>query len=502
MIDAFRRLTIRQRLIVWHVGLLTVVLSTFSGVLFAFVQKSLYDNADAALRAAAVNLARLHVQSSPGMWEIDGQGSLMERMLGFRYRNKYAQVVDISGQRPPEWLDEQRDDFPLTQLALRNAAEGKMTFETFRNLGPYPVRVITMPVIVEGRLTDNIVQVGASLEGVEGALNRLGWTILLLLPGVLVAASVGGWLLANEALKPVDRVTRTARFITARNLKERLAKMETDDEIGRLVQTFNEMLERLDKSFEQVQSFTADASHELKTPLTILKGEIELALRRERPAREYQEILVSALEEIERLTRITSDLLLLAKSDAGAVQLDISQVNLSKLIEEAALHYQALLDEKHVVLEVLPGRHDVVIEGDPFRLKQAILNLIENAIAYTPSGGRVVVRAGWSNAFYALLQISDTGIGIAEEEKARIFERFYRADKARSRREGGTGLGLSIVRWVVESHGGRIEVDSRPQRGSTFTIFLPVHHGEKRLPPERAPVLWAFDRDDLSTTLH
>ncbi|MEW6775244.1 MAG: ATP-binding protein, partial [Bdellovibrionota bacterium] len=381
--------------------------------------------------------------------------------------------VDLSGRGVPEWLGERRQQFPLTQRALENAARGLLTFETFRALGPTPVRVITMPVIVDGRITDNLVQVGASLESVEQALHKLWISLLIVLPACLLVAGLGGWMLANQTLKPVDRITRAVQRINAESLNERLEDPQTDDEIGRLVATFNETLERLGKSFEQIRSFTADASHELRTPLTILKGEIELALRRPRQVAEYQEILASSLEEIGRLVRITQDLLMLAKTDAGTAAPLKEPVNLSRLSEEVALQLHAIAEERNVTLEALPGVRDVEIEGDPFRLKQMLSNLVENAIHYTPPGGRVVVRVDRGNAFYAILEVSDTGIGIAKEEQARIFERFYRTDKARNRREGGTGLGLAIVKSVVDAHGGRIEVDSEPQRGSTFTLFLP-----------------------------
>lgn len=464
----------RTRLISWYVGLLFVVLLAFSWVVYALLEKSLYASADAALQSAAVNAALLHKERiGPGLFEVAGQEDMLERLLGLRIINKYTRVVDISGQRAPDWLGRQRDELPLTQLALENAAQGKLTYETFRNLGPHPVRILTMPVISRGQITGNIVQVGASLESVESALHKLALTLLLLLPGALVVASLGGWFLATRALKPVDQITRTVRDIHAQNLKARLTEVPSDDEIGRLVETFNEMLERLDASFNQIRSFTADASHELKTPLTILKGEIELALRRPRTVEEYQEVLVSSLEEIERLTHITSDLLLLAKSDSGTIEMEKEPVNLSALIEEAAQHVQPLAEEKHLILQVLPGQSDVEIRGDRFRLKQLILNLVENAIHYTPAGGKVVVRADRGNAFYAVLEVSDTGIGIAPEDQERIFERFYRTDKARNRREGGTGLGLAIVKWIVESHGGKIEVHSKPKQGSTFTVYLP-----------------------------
>lgn len=476
-------LTIRQRLIVWYMSLLLVALSGFSGILYALLKNSLYSSADAALRSAAVNVARLNLQGKPGLWPLSSPRDLMERMLGMKGVNKYVQVIDVTGLRAPEWLERKKDDFPLSQLSLRNAVQGKLTYETFRFLGPEPVRVITMPVIAGGRFTGNLVQVGASLESVEQSLDKLAFTLMLALPGVMLLASVGGWFLANQALKPVDRITRTARQIGAESLKERLEEPETDDEIGRLAQTFNEMLQRLDESFDQIRAFTADASHELKTPLAILKGEIELALRRTRSVEEYQETLVSSLEEIDRLTRITADLLLLAKSDAGTIPLEFTDVNLSALVEEAAMHVQPLAESKQIIFEVLPGLSDVHIEGDVFRLKQLVSNLVDNAIHYTPEGGRVVVRSTRANSFYAALQVSDTGIGIPEEEREKIFERFYRTDKARSRREGGTGLGLSIVKWIAESHGGKIEIESAPQRGTTFTVYLPRRQGEKRQVP-------------------
>jgi signal transduction histidine kinase len=289
-------------------------------------------------------------------------------------------------------------------------------------------------------------------------------------------------------------MTTTARRIGAEHLEERLAGAGADDELGRLARTLNEMLARLEAAFAQARRFSADASHELKTPLTVLRGEIEVALRSARDPAEYQRVLTSVLEEVESMARLVDDLLLLSRADAGALRWDVAPVEMDRLLEEVAKEGEILGRGKEVQVRIL-GLEPLVVRGDGQRLKQLLRNLVDNGVKYTPPGGKVclALRAAGREAVepnpkskiqnpklpeafesWAEVTVQDTGVGIPPEALPRIFERFYRADPARSRDTGGAGLGLCIANTIALAHGGRIDVQSAPGAGSTFTLRLPL----------------------------
>jgi len=246
----------------------------------------------------------------------------------------------------------------------------------------------------------------------------------------------------------------------------------TRDDIGQLAATINGMLDRLSLSFQKITQFTADASHELRTPLTIMQGELEIALRGERSVEEYLETLGSCLEEVERMATIVNDLLLLSKSDMGQEVLNFEPVDMKLMVNNLLSHFQILADEHQIKLG--SDLEEVeTIYGDHLRLRQMLVNLLSNAIRYTPAGGHIKVSL--KNVENGIeVAVADTGIGIPEDAIPRIFDRFYRADKARSRQYGGSGLGLSIVKWIVEAHNGSITVDSIVGEGSVFRVFLPA----------------------------
>jgi len=293
-------------------------------------------------------------------------------------------------------------------------------------------------------------------------------------------------------LKPVDQITQTARMITSQNLNQRIPPPKVRDEIARLAETFNEMITRLDQSFRQIKQFSSDASHELKTPLTILRGEVEVTLRKERTSSEYQQTLKSNLEEVDRMTQIVNDLLLLSKADNGEIQFNLKEMDLSEILREIVAQAHILARTKNLQIHTLLPEERVTILGDHLRIRELFLNLIENAIKYTEEGGGITIYLskdgvtssgkdeGGSreveNNGLAEIKVTDTGIGIAEEDQERIFDRFFRVDKARSREQGGSGLGLSICKWIVEAHQGEISVESEIGKGSSFIVRLPLRH--------------------------
>jgi len=293
----------------------------------------------------------------------------------------------------------------------------------------------------------------------------------VLVPLGAVLSAVGGWLLARRALRPVDRMSQGALRISAEDLSRRLERRGTQDEIDRLADTLNAMLARLQAAFGEMQRFTADVAHELRTPLTALRGGIEIALRAERSPEEYRRVLVSSIEEVDQLIRLAEDLLLLSRSTIGLTAAR-QPVDLEPLCLEALEIGVRLAQSKGVAVS-MGATAPAVVKGDAGALRRALLNLVDNAVKYTPAGGSVVISLCRTRESAALV-VEDTGIGIDPADDGRIFERFVRLDAGRSRDTGGSGLGLAIARSIVLAHGGALEVDSRPSGGSRFTIRLPA----------------------------
>ena len=317
-----------------------------------------------------------------------------------------------------------------------------------------------------------IMEIGISDRHIRGTLNQLLLTFALALPLSLSVAIAGGYALTRRALRPISEITSKAERISSLNLSERLPAPKSDDEVERLSLALNGMIERLEKAFHYLNRFSADASHELRTPLTILRGELELIAHRSDTPEDIRETIRTALEETDRLTKITESLLVVSRLDAGEMQMDHSHFDLARLAGSTADQMRLLAEDKNIALTCkLDQRLD--IEGDAPRLKQVIVNLLDNAIKFTPAGGEVTISAGTEND-RAMLAISDTGPGIQADSITRIFERFYRAEKARTRKHGGVGLGLSIARAICRSHGGDIQVESVDGKGSRFRIDLPI----------------------------
>lgn len=330
-------------------------------------------------------------------------------------------------------------------------------------------------ILIDGGISEGSqfrVAVARDEETVRHAIASLAWVIGAGFPAALLLAVLGGYLLAGRLLAPVGAMARKANEITAERLAERLPVENADDEFGRLATAFNDVLARLESSFERLKRFTADASHELRTPLTALRSVGEVALRDEHDSAAYRETIGSMLEEADRLARLVDSLLTLTRADAGRADLRRESVNVGELAQETVEFLRVLSEERSQKLS-LRVEGDVKAVADRTTLRQALVNLLDNAIKYTPLGGHVSVAVCRSVGHEAVIEVSDSGPGVAAEEQRRIFERFYRIDKARSREDGGVGLGLAIVRSCIEANDGRIEVDSSVGEGSTFRIVLP-----------------------------
>jgi heavy metal sensor kinase len=316
-----------------------------------------------------------------------------------------------------------------------------------------------------------VIEVSAPSYAIEAELAVVRRVILLALPLILLAAGLGGYWLATRGLRPLERVAGQARHITESNLETRIEIADAAEEVALLVASFNELLSRLDHSFDTMRRFVADASHELRTPVAVIRGEADVALSQERDAAEYRESLAIILDESRRMSRLIDDLLNLARSDAGHIMLRTQSFYLNELLAECCAGVQGLANAKGIQMECAPGG-DLQFTGDEELLRRLTVNLLENAIRYTPAGGKVSASVK-READGVRLVVADTGVGIAAGDAARVFERFYRAGEARSRKDGGFGLGLAIVRWIAESHRGTVECASELGRGSRFTVTLP-----------------------------
>ena len=465
--------SIGARLTIWYTSLLTVTFLFLGGVAYGLLAYSLARDMDNALNGVAEVMARkARLEGAPIFpSQVD---ETFRRFFGFSPFEYYTDIFNPRGQRDPRHSPFQSNGVSLSEQALRNAAQGLPTYETIPSTGPYPVRVLTKPVVAAGRVS-NLVQVGMSLENIHKTRQRFLLILGSMLPFGLLLAGGGGWLLARRALRPVDQMTRTAQRISGEYLGERIRESGSDDELDRLARTLNDMLGRLDSAFHQMRKFSADASHELKTPLTILKGEMEVALRSPRSPEEYQRVLASGLEEIDRINHLVDGLLLLARVDAGMLQLERQPIALEKLLQEIGEQMNVVAASHSVDLQ--EGELEpVTLMGDREHLRRLFLNLVDNAIKYTEAGGSVTLSLK-ADRNRATVAVVDTGVGLSKEDRQHIFNRFHRSTETRSRDAKGVGLGLSIAQSIAKAHGGRIEVASTPGKGSTFKVVLPINPG-------------------------
>ena len=323
-----------------------------------------------------------------------------------------------------------------------------------------------------GEEAEYVIVVAESRRDMIDQMRALRRIFLLSLPAMLLVAGFAGYLLARKSLAPIAEMTAQAERISAESLHEGLPVKNKNDELGRLALVFNDLLARIKSSFDGMRQFTADASHELRTPLAIIRGEADVALSQERAPGEYRETLAIIQDEARLLSGIVEDMLSLARADAGQRRLKLEELYLNDLIEECVHSARALALNKNLSLN-FESSDEGAFRGDEDLLRRMVINLLDNAIKYTPDGGSVSVKL-WREGGRINLRVTDNGIGIPAEAAARVFERFYRVDKARSRAEGGSGLGLPIVKWIAEAHHGAVSLESAPEHGSSFTVSLPA----------------------------
>jgi heavy metal sensor kinase len=342
-----------------------------------------------------------------------------------------------------------------------------------RNLNHLQYRIARRLMVINGEPYQ--IDAAVPTEPFDQALDRFRGIEKAFLPMLVVLASLLGYWLSGRALAPVNRIIKSAEGIGVRNLHRRLAVPEAKDELRRLTETLNAMLERIESSVNRITQFTADASHDLRTPLSLIRTNAELALRRTRTESEYRETLARILESTDETTQLIEHLLTLARADAGASQLQFEVLTLQPILQSACRQARVLASAKGLSfsVELSQEMQNGLVQGDATALERLFLTILDNAVKYTPAGGHISVRAE-QVAERTVIEIEDTGMGIAEEELPRIFDRFYRADQARSREIRGSGLGLAIAHWIVAMHNGTIEVESKIGEGTRMRIIVPI----------------------------
>jgi heavy metal sensor kinase len=345
----------------------------------------------------------------------------------------------------------------LASKALQNNSLEVRTLTSLANINGQQYRVL----------------VATPLDSTEATLRRLRTLLLWTIPAVLVLASLGGYWISRRALAPVDEITLAARSIGIQNLSQRLSVPATGDELQRLSETWNDMLARLESAVKRLSQFTADASHELRTPVALIRTTAELTLRRERSPDTYREALRQVVLESERTSRLVEDLLLLARADAGLPALSLERLELAPLVRDVCQQGQVLAEARQLQISTEAPEDPVYVEANDPALRRLLLLLLDNAVKYTPAGGRITVSVVFDPAG-PTVAVRDTGIGIADSALPHVFERFYRADESRNRDAGGTGLGLAIAKWIAERHHASLEAESVLGEGSTFRVRFPL----------------------------
>lgn len=455
---------LRLRLTLWYtlsLGLIFLLLSIF---IYTQVRRSLIRQLDAAL-ALAANQAMLIVDETAAPPYFQSDGNRLQDDFVIYLLDSDGEVIDILSN------DNEIPRFNRIASGFSTQSNGGEAWRVYRRR-------------LDSDMGPDFVQVAQELDPVSNALASLQFQLWTAFPLALLLAGLGGYFLASRALRPIDQMTQTAQAITAQDLTQRINYKGPNDELGRLARTFDTMLDRLQVAFVRERRFTGDAAHELRTPLAALKGRIGVTLSQPRAAAVYEETLREMEGQVDRLIRVSSDLLFMARLDLGKRRMQHEKIACADFIGAVVDQIRPLANEKSIALiERVPD--DLMLYGDMDFLIRLVMNLLDNAIKYTPNNGRVAVYAT-PNGSAVQVSIEDSGPGIAPDKQPHLFERFYRVDQDRARQsqsngQGGSGLGLAIAYEIARAHGGRIEVDSPVSQGAgtRFTVILPIGKDER-----------------------
>ena len=457
--------SISFRLVTWYAGWLTLIFALLGTGFYFSLQHFLENNLRETQAHRAQQIADTLLVNLPQTGEAYVTNAV-ETLYAPEINGRFIRISRADGSvlyvsGPPK-----DGDFDPAQIPLKFSSTQKTAAEKYQLAGNKTLLVATIPFTsAAGKNYD--VEVGALLDPVETTLDHLFLQLAETLPLAVIIITLGGFWLVRRALKPVEQITRAAESITQHNLTERLPVAHTGDELERLSTSLNRMIARLDDAFQNSQRFVADASHELRTPLTILRGELEALTGNPQSDAALREQAGSMLEEVARLAKIVEQLFALSRLDAGEAQAEWKPFDLAELAWTTAEQMNLLAEDKGIVITCETGR-TVLIEGDRARLKQVVVNLLDNAIKYTLTNGKIQLRVRAEND-HAILEVADSGIGIPRAALPHVFERFFRVDKARSAEAGSAGLGLSIVKSICTAHGAEVEAESGPE-GSCFRV--------------------------------
>jgi heavy metal sensor kinase len=437
--------SIGARLTLWYSLVLLAGLALFGSGIWLVVKHSLMTAIDERLAEQAKGVATvLGTEYNPRKPD-----HLREELSEYAEATPEGRLIEVRGSRGEV----------LIGTGVATAAASSSHYRTLETAATMPGRRYR-------------ILVAAPLEETEFTLRRLRGVLLGSAPLVLLIGSLGGYWMSRRALKPVDAITRAAQSISIENLSQRLAVPASGDELQRLSETWNNMLERLEAAVKRLSQFTADASHELRTPLTLIRATAELTLRRERSVETYREALRHIIDDSDRTARLIEDLLLLARADAGLPLLPLDRMELMPLVRDVCEQGQILAQARQVEISAEAPEQPVYVDANDPQLRRLLLLLVDNAVKYTPAGGRITVSVGMELSG-ATVTVRDTGIGIPDSALPHVFERFYRVDESRNREAGGSGLGLSIAQWIAERHHARLEAESMVGHGSAFRVRFP-----------------------------
>ena len=449
-------ISIRTRLTVWYFLIVASALVAFALFALGVMRQSIYTTVDEQLEDRAVALQLLVERSSN-----EEIADAVREHSALQSGSELLQVSDTNGKflyRSPI----------MERLGVPASRADHKRFEN-AEYNDLPLRIMTTTITADGRLLG--VQVAEPMDDYLEALERFRTAMFIGIPVLLVFAAGGGYWISTRALRPVDEITRAAQAINPQDLSQRVTVPHTGDELQRMAETLNQMLRRIESAVARITEFTADASHELRTPVALIRTRAEVTLARPRNADQYREALKEVLAESERTTALIENLMTLARADTGSETLNFDRTNIREIATEVCTQAQTLAEAKRLQWSATISDTAIWVRGDANALRRLLLILIDNAVKYTPAGS--VSLALQRNGAHAEIRVRDTGIGISESDLPHIFERFYRADKARSRELGGAGLGLSIGRWIASAHGGEIKVESSAD-GSVFLVVLPI----------------------------
>lgn len=458
-----KRFSIGLRLTLWYLAIFALGQFVFGAGMWFILRNNVYDMLDDDLENQVEDLKNFFSAQKKDASVAKLQEEVTETYAA-EHPGDYLAVYVESGERI------YRSAFLEAHAASLLPPE-QVTDTTFRSrrIDHRPFRFVFEKLEVNGRVFT--VEMGIPADDAVETLHVFRSYLLIFASALLLVASAFGYWMSRRALAPVDALVRTAREVGGTNLSGRLQKLDTGDELQRLSDTLNEMLDRIESAFRRITQFTADASHELRTPVSLIRTEAELALRRSRSEGEYQDSLRHILLEAERTTSLIEQLLSLARADSGRETLNLQPVDLSEVLHSVAEGWQQVAAIRDIKFSTSIDHQNVFVTGDETLLRRLADILLDNAFKYTPSPGTVSLVLEQQDES-AVIIVRDSGVGIPDEEQNRIFERFYRVDKARSRAQGGIGLGLAIAQWIVTQHQGSISVESRHGEGAIFRVQL------------------------------